>query len=246
MAARQSRLVAVVALLVLAGCGGGEDKPDATPRQSEAVTKAVEAARGETMQVRITRSGTIPNEGDYSFEGEGSVQGDGKRGFMKGDLVALDGSELDLEVRFEGDDTWAAAPQLQLPRGARWLHSDEVLIVDRALAPWNMLDIMKAAYDISEASSQKEVEGEPADHYRGVADIETLRKTVPELAISGNPNERVPIEMWLADGRPRRLLIDFDNHSVAMRYDAVVLGFEDEKIPGPPPAGTVIEADEAR
>lgn len=96
----------------------------------------------------------------------------------------------------------------------------------------------------SEAGSRKEVEGEPADHYRGVADVKTLRKTVPELAISGNPNERVPVEIWLADGRPRRLLIDFDTHSVVMRYDAVVLGFDAEEIPGPPPARATIEAGE--
>ena len=248
MARRQPWLAAVAALLLLAGCGGGggDEKPDMTPRQSEAVTKAVEAARGETMQVRMKRSGAVWDEGDFSFEGEGSVQGDGERGFMKGDLVALDGSELDVEIRFEGDSTWAAAPQIELPRGTRWIHSGKVLSIDRAITPWNLVDILAATYDISEAGGQKEVEGEPADHYRGVVDIKTLRKSMPELAAAANPNERIPVDLWLADGRPRRLLMDLDVHSYVFRYDAVVVGFEKREIPEPPPETQTVDAEDLR
>ena len=56
MGRRALRLTGLLAALSLAGCGG-DDKPDMTPGKSGAVTKAVQAARGETMirSLRLSR-----------------------------------------------------------------------------------------------------------------------------------------------------------------------------------------------
>jgi hypothetical protein len=242
MARRQSALGLCV--LALTGCAGG-DESDPTPRESPAVAKAAKTLRGETVQVRVTRTGTIENKGDFSFEGTGTVLGNGSRGVMKGELVDTEDRELSIEVRFDGNDTWIGAEQLRgrLPDEASWIHSGEVLTVERTLTPWFLADLLDATYDVDEVGEQ-EIDGALALHYRGVVEIKPLLKAIPEVVTSNRGDDRLPVDIWLADGRVKRMRLDYKAYPASFFMDAVVTGHEDQPIPDRPAKGDSVEVED--
>ncbi len=91
---------------------------------------------------------------------------------------------------------------------------------------------------------EKQVEGVTATHYRGVADVWPLRDRIPELATMGRPGERIPVDVRVADGRPKRLRLDYNAGNLGFFVDAVVLGYDGAELPGAPPEREVVEVED--
>lgn len=215
-------------MLAVTGCGGGggEKKP-ATP--ADAVHEAAEAARGDTLRVKVSRHGTVEGLGVYGFEGEAIVRDDdaSAKGMIDGPK-----DEEPFELRVRGEDVWLTANERdKLPPGKRWVRVPGPRSIERGLAPYYLVDVFAKARDVKRVGT---------DHYRAVVEATDLPH-VPEITFMSGRGDRIPVDLYVADGRPKRLRLEYDAGPSDMFADFVVLGVSSAPPEGTPPESETVD-----
>jgi outer membrane lipoprotein-sorting protein len=224
-------LIGVLAALLPAACGGGDDKPGLSADVAQAAEKTV-----GTGSARFVMTA----EGAESFDGKGQFAGD--RGRFSLSFTAPGGdARMQMEVIFANDKMYMSVDSLGdfLPAGAleykKWLQvdlesADLAEFSDFAALysgdPTKILEDLEASGDFEEVG-RDEVRGAETRRYRGTV-------------------EGAPIEVWIGDDDLLRRIqfVDESTDSETTTVTIELYDFGAEVDVEAPPADEVAKLDE--
>lgn len=193
------------ALVVVAGCGGGEAPSNPLAALDLAVdrTKDVESMR-QTISMKADFGGQR-----LSLEGEATGTADAENGAM---TMTMDvaGESLEFEGLIVDDAIYMRSDDIPLPKGKEWMRTQDV--------PASSLDPAEFVQHLRESQGAenlgtKEIRGEHTTHFGGPVDINRLFEAsygedmAEQLRQLPNIEQfKMAIDVWvLEDGLPARV-----------------------------------------
>jgi hypothetical protein len=190
--------IAIAALALLAGCGGGDATDDVAAVIARAVSTSEDA---ETFRVAVVADAGRGNQA-FSMDAEGVSAADQSRGRFEG-TIAIGGGPPEHVEFIAVDDTYYFRGERYdetLPAGKEWVRvkGDQ----PTTMTPAEFIGFLQQSDDIENAGTE-DVRGRPATHLEGPLDFEELAKsTGPEAenyiaSIPGVERFEAELDAWV-------------------------------------------------
>jgi hypothetical protein len=237
-------LLALICVLVAAGCGSDEPKGDPLAALDAAAkkTQTSESNRQEFSMVSDI------DDNELSMIGEGTFSADATRGRMTFEIDA-DETQGSFEAIADGRETYLKSDQLPLPPGKEWLKTTDA--PSSTLSPREFVDFLRASDEVDNEGTE-EIRGEQTTHYRGSVNLRELAEAsrselLRRLNQAPNVNDlETTIDIWVReDGLPARLVLEVkppqDEASGSVKVTTDILEYDVEVDAEPPPPAKVVE-----
>jgi hypothetical protein len=250
---RRVAVLAVLALLCAAGCGGGGDSAS-----GDDIARAAK---------KTTRAGSL--EADFAISGAG-LEGNGSGVFNTGDgrngqltmKVTASGREIPVDTIVTGDVLYMRSPvfaqavtggkqwiKLDLAKLAKQRGADLSSFLNASPTPTNALAYLAGARDVKKAGSES-VQGTKSTHYEVTVDLQRAasRATGSERealkrVISQSRLRTLPLDVWV-DGSGYIRKVSYQEHAGRRQPAEVTMELHDFGAPvsiKPPPSDSVVD-----
>jgi hypothetical protein len=218
----------LLAILAVAGCGGGSAQPSSTDQVDISTSAApqAQAVLAAGQKTSAERSARVSFRATFTGDTSGTITGEGvvsqRQGHLTMDLGGLTGVGTgQAEIVFDKLVYYMKLPPgsgASLPPGKDWFKLDfaklgkqqgldlSQLMQLNQSDPSQALDFLQGASDDFEEVGQEDVRGEQTTHYKGTVDLRKVAEEAPadvqeqyrKLSELAG-DKKVPMEVWIGD-----------------------------------------------